>query len=67
VYYAVDDPDDDVAFIRFVPDVAHSAQVFAPFLIRGARFLTMKRRDDGTWCVWGLGERMVGARPVRDG
>lgn len=67
VYYAVDDPDGDVAFVRFVPEVAQSSQVFQPFLIRGARFLTMKRRQDGTWCVWGLGERMTGARPVREG
>jgi predicted nucleic acid-binding protein len=67
VYYAVDDPDGDVAFVRFVPEVAQSSQVFQPFRIRGARFLTMKRRQDGTWCVWGLGERMTGARPVREG
>ncbi|MGY5885037.1 PIN domain-containing protein [Modestobacter lacusdianchii] len=67
VYYAVDDPAGDVAFIRFVPEVAQSSQVFQPFLIRGARFLTMKRRQDGTWCVWGLGGRMIGARLVREG
>lgn len=67
VYYAVDDPVGDVAFIRFVPEVAQSSQVFQPFLIRGARFLTLKRRQDRTWCVWGLGERMIGARPVREG
>lgn len=67
VYYAVDDPVGDVAFIRFVPEVAQSSQVFESFLIRGARFMTLKRRPDGTWCVWGLGDRMIGARPVRDG
>jgi predicted nucleic acid-binding protein len=67
VYYAVDDPAGDVAFIRFVPEVAQSSQVFESFLIRGARFLTLKRRQEGTWCVWGLGDRMVGARPVREG
>lgn len=67
VYHAVDDPAGDVAFVRFVPEIAQSSQVFEPFLIRGARFLTMKRRQDGTWCVWGLGDRMIGARPVREG
>jgi hypothetical protein len=67
VYYAVDDPDGDVAFIRFVPEVSQSSQVFESFLIRGGRFMTLKRRSDGTWCVWGLGDRMVGARPVKEG
>jgi predicted nucleic acid-binding protein len=67
VYYAVDDPAGDVAFIRFVPEVAQSSQVFESFLIRRVRFLTLKRRSDGTWCVWGLGDGMVGARPVKEG
>lgn len=67
VYYAVDDPDGDVAFIRFVPEVAQSSLVFEPFLVRAGRFLTMKRRPDGTWCVWSLGERMIDARPVKEG
>ncbi|WP_164703032.1 PIN domain-containing protein [Modestobacter sp. KNN46-3] len=67
VYYAVDDPAGDVAFVRFVPEVAQSSQVFESFVVRGARFMTMKRRPDGAWCVWGLGGRMIGARPVRDG
>jgi predicted nucleic acid-binding protein len=67
VYYAVDDPVGDVAFIRFVPEVAQSSQVFESFLIRGARFMTLKRRPDGAWCVWGLGDRMIGAGPVHDG
>jgi predicted nucleic acid-binding protein len=67
VYFAVDDPAGDVAFIRFVPEVAQSSQVFESFLIRGGRFMTLKRRPDGTWSVWGLGDRMVGAQPVREG
>lgn len=67
VYYAVDDPAGDVAFIKFVPEVAQSSQVFESFFTRGARFLTLKRRPDGTWCVWGLGDRMMGARLVREG
>jgi hypothetical protein len=67
VYYAVDDPTGDVTFIRFVPEVAQNSQVFESFLIRGACFMTLKKRPDGSWCVWGLGSRMTGARPVREG
>jgi hypothetical protein len=67
VYYAVDDSAGDVAFIRLVPEVAQSSQVFESFFTRGARFLTLKRRQEGTWCVSGLGDRMVGARPVKEG
>jgi predicted nucleic acid-binding protein len=67
VYYAVDDSAGDVAFIRFVPEVSQSSQVFESFLIRGGRFMTLKRRQEGTWCVWGLGDRMVAARPVKEG
>ena len=47
VYYAVDDSASDVAFIRFVPEVSQSAQVFESFFTRGARFLTLKRRQTG--------------------
>lgn len=67
VYYAVDDPAGDVAFIRFVPEVAQSSQVFESFRIRGGRYMTLKRRPNGTWSVWGLGDRMVAARPVLEG
>lgn len=67
VYYAVDDPTGDVAFVRFVPEVAQSSQVFESFHVRGARFMTLRKRPDGSWCVWGLGTRMVGAREVLNG
>jgi predicted nucleic acid-binding protein len=67
VYYAVDDPTGDVAFVRFVPEVAQSSQVFESFHLRGARFMTLRRRPEGSWCVWGLGTRMVGAREVLNG
>ena len=65
VYYAVDDPTGEVAYVRFVPKVAQSSQVFESFLVRGVCFMTLKKRPDGSWCVWGLGHRMVGARAVR--
>ena len=65
VYYAVDDPTGEVAYVRFVPEVAQSSQVFKSFLVRGVCFMTLKKRPDGSWCVWGLGHRMVGTRAVR--
>lgn len=68
IYEAVDDPTGAVAFIRLVPEVAQTSQTFASFTVQGARFMTMKKRpDDGTWCVWGLGDRMVAAQPVLEG
>ncbi len=63
VYYAVDNPD-DVAVVRFVPEVTETAKTFASFVVRGVVFLTLCRYDDGTWRVWGLGPRMVSARTV---
>ncbi len=62
VYYAVDCPD-SVAIVRFVPEVAATAQTFASFTVRGMVFLTLCRQDDGTWRAWGLGPRLL---PTRD-
>lgn len=68
VYDAVDDPTGAVAFVRLVPAIAQTSRSFAPFWISGPCFMTMKKRpDDGTWCVWGLGPRMVAAEPVIEG
>lgn len=67
VYDAVDDPTGDVAFVRLVPEVAQTSRTFASFSVSGARFMTMKKRPDRTWCVWGLGDRMVPAEPVLKG
>lgn len=39
VYYAVDAPD-DLAFVRFVPDVAQSSRVFASYRVPDLTFLT---------------------------
>jgi len=63
VYYAVDNPT-EVAVVRFVPEVAETAQTFASFVVRGVVFLTLCRYDDRTWRAWGLGPRMVTARTV---
>lgn len=59
VYTAVDDPTNTVAFVRVIPEVAQTAITFGSFTVIGARFMIMKRRDDGTWCVWGIGNRMI--------
>lgn len=63
VYYAVDEPE-RIAFVRFIPDVAQSSQVFAAFTTRNGAFMTLCKYDDGTWKVWGLGTHMIGARSV---
>lgn len=63
VYYAVDDPD-RVAFVRFVPGISQTSQVFAAFTTRSGAFMTMCKYADGTWRVWGLGKQMIGSRSV---
>lgn len=63
VYYAVDAPD-HVAFVRFVPEVTQTSQVFAPFIVDSCAYLTLCRYPDRTWRVWGLGNRMVSAGDV---
>jgi predicted nucleic acid-binding protein len=59
---AVDAPQ-HVAFMRFVPEVAASAQVFSTFNT-SVTILTLVRIEDGTWRVWGLGERAPAARDI---
>lgn len=67
VYGAVDDPTDSVAFVRLIPQVAQTAVTVGSFTVADGRFMIMKRRDDGTWCVWGVGDRMVTAATVLQG
>lgn len=62
VLRAVDEPD-RIAFMRFVPEVADAAQVFAAYATT-AIFLTLVRLDDGTWRVWGLGPALLAARDI---
>ncbi len=52
-----------MAFMRFVPEVAGTSQVFAPFAT-SAVILTLVRLDDGTWRAWGLGPGIRSARAV---
>ncbi|WP_256842786.1 PIN domain-containing protein [Ornithinimicrobium cryptoxanthini] len=63
VYYAVDAPD-DLAFVRFVPEVAQSSRVFADYTVADGAYLTMVRLPDNSWRVWGLGPRMTSAKAV---
>lgn len=65
VIRAVDEPD-RIAFMRFVPEVAATAQVFAAYATT-ATFLTLVRLDDGTWRVWGLGPALLAAKDIIDG
>lgn len=65
VYRAVDAPN-DLAFVRFVPEVAQSSRTFAAFTVRGAAYMSLVKREDASWRVWGLGDLMVGWRTVRD-
>ncbi len=52
-----------MAFMRFVPEVAGTSQVFARFAT-SAVILTLVRLDDGTWRAWGLGPGIRSARAV---
>lgn len=63
VYYAVDAPE-HVAFVRFLPGIPESSQVFAAFTTRNGAFMTLCKYADGTWRVWGLGKYMIGSRSV---
>ncbi|HEY2296142.1 MAG TPA: hypothetical protein VGH43_00325 [Jatrophihabitans sp.] len=52
-----------VAFMRFVPEVAATAQVFAAYPT-SATILTLVRIEDGTWRAWGLGPGMPAASDI---
>ncbi|GAB3114319.1 hypothetical protein GCM10027055_20130 [Janibacter alkaliphilus] len=62
VIRAVDEPE-RIAFMRFIPEVAATAQVFAAYATT-VTFLTLVRLDDGTWRVWGLGPAVLAARDI---
>jgi predicted nucleic acid-binding protein len=59
---AVDEPD-RIAFMRFIPEVAATAQAFAAYATT-VTFLTLVRLDDGTWRVWGLGPALLAAKDI---
>lgn len=65
VIYAVDAAD-QIAFMRFVPEVAAASQVFEAYLTP-MTFLTLVRVGNGTWRVWGLGPAILSARDIFGG
>lgn len=65
VIRAVDAPD-RIAFMRYVPEVASTAQVFAAFATR-VTILTLVKLEDETWRVWGLGPAILAASEIVDG
>lgn len=62
VIRAVDAPD-QIAFMRFVPEVAAAAQVFQSHLTP-ATFLTLVQVANKSWRVWGLGPGLLSAREI---
>jgi len=65
VIRAVDAPD-RIAFMRFVPEVAATAQVFESYLTT-MTFLTLVEAGNGTWRVWGLGPAILSAKDIFGG
>ncbi len=59
---AVDAPQ-DVAFMRFVPEVATTAQVFSTYNA-SVTILRLVRIEGDRWRVWDLGEGMPSARDI---
>jgi predicted nucleic acid-binding protein len=59
---AVDAPG-RLVFMRFVPEVASTSQVFSSY-VTAATFVTLIRVADGTWRVWGLGAGIPAAKYV---
>lgn len=62
VIRAVDEPD-RIAFMRFIPEVAATAQAFAAYATT-VTFLILVRLDDRTWRVWGLGPALLAAKDI---
>ncbi|WP_193044365.1 hypothetical protein [Mycolicibacterium baixiangningiae] len=58
--------DDDIAYIKFMPNAEHAAVAFATTPIYDAKILTLLRCADGIWRVWGLSpSRFPSADEVR--
>lgn len=65
VIYAVDAAN-QIAFMRFVPEVSAPSEVFEAFLT-SMTFMTLVRIQDETWRVWGLGPTVFSARTILGG
>lgn len=64
VYYAVDAPE-EVAYMRFLPEIAQSSRAFAPMKVTRAVFVTLVRTAPKQWAVWGVGDHMASVRDIR--
>lgn len=45
---------DDVAHIKFIPDMGHSVQLFEEVELDDVLMMTLVHCDDGWWRVWGV-------------
>lgn len=58
--------DDDIAYVKFMPNAEHAAVAFAAMPIYDAKILTLLRSADGVWRAWGLSvSRFPSAAEVR--
>jgi len=48
--------DDDIAYVKFMPDVDHPMVAFGEARIANAKVLTLVRCEDGWWRAWGLSD-----------
>jgi predicted nucleic acid-binding protein len=48
--------DDDITYVKFMPDVAHPMRAFGDVPLKHAYILTMVLCPDGSWRAWGLSE-----------
>ena len=64
VYYAVEAPE-EVAYMRFLPEVAQSSRIFASMMVTRGVFVTLVRTGPKQWAVWGLGDHMPSLREIR--
>ncbi|WP_106124135.1 PIN domain-containing protein [Nesterenkonia sandarakina] len=67
VYFAVDAPARDIAFMRFIPEVAGDSRTFAAMKIPRAVYVTLVANEDDRWWVWDIGNRIPATRDVRGG
>lgn len=58
------DAPDDIVFMRFISEVAHTSQVIESYAT-SVTFLILVKVDDETWRVWGLGPALVSAKNVK--
>lgn len=53
---SLDGHEDDVAYVRFMPDTGHAMRAFGDYEISEYVILTVLRCEDGWWRVWGISQ-----------